>query len=92
MLEGLVLMIISFIITSRVAKYYTNVILLLFVVIITVVICIVLGIAYSYQFAAENRVEVLSRMVGYGFWFSGMGAVYGAFKGRQIGLRRKEHT
>ena len=91
MLELLVMMIISFIITSRVAKKYTNIILLLLVVIITVVICLALGIAYLFQFTTiENREFAFSRMIGQGFWFSLGGAGYGAFKGRQIGIRRKE--
>lgn len=91
MLVGFVLMIIAFVITSRVAKKFTNIFVLIIVVVVAVLICLTLALAYIFQFTpAEFRESSFKMIIGMGFWFSLFGAIYGAYKGRQIGLKKKE--
>ena len=91
MLVALVLMIIAFVITSRVAKKFTNIFVLIIVVFVAVLICLTLALAYVFEFTpAEFRESSIKMIFGMGFWFSLFGAIYGDYKGRQIGLKRKE--
>ena len=91
MLIPIALMFIAYFITNTVAKRYANIFILSLVVIFSLLVCLSLGLFYHVQFSPQDYREGSFRMIiGNGFWFSLLGAIYGAYKGRKKTLNKKE--
>ena len=77
----LILTLVAFAITSRVAKRFTNTFVLIIAVLATVLICLILGSAYVFAFTQAGSLDRGSAiiMIYGGFWFYLFGAICGAW-------------
>jgi biotin transporter BioY len=78
----LILSLVAFAITSRVAKRFTNILALIIAVIVAVLICYLLGSAYLLEFTQAgslDRESAIRMIYGTGFWLYLFGAICGAW-------------
>ena len=82
MLILLILTLVAFAITNRVAKRFTNILVLITAVLATVMICLILGSAYFLEFTKAgslDRESAIRMIYGTGFWLYLFGAICGAW-------------